>query len=102
MILGTGAPGRRITALLCVFHLIAQEKDCYWYGAYACVFAGLWAGCLIGFITEFYTSHSYTPVREVAQSCETGMCCVSVLAPHFRLDVMFGFTPISRPSRGGI
>jgi inorganic pyrophosphatase len=49
-----------------------QEKDCYWYGAYACVFAGLWAGCLIGFITEFYTSHSYTPVREVAQSCETG------------------------------
>merc|ERR1719329_1901685 len=27
---------------------------------------------MIGFITEYYTSHSYKPVREVAQSCETG------------------------------
>merc|ERR1711981_1182113 len=33
---------------------------------------GLWGGCIIGFITEYYTSHSYTPVREVAQSCESG------------------------------
>jgi Na+/H+-translocating membrane pyrophosphatase len=32
----------------------------------------LWGGCLIGFITEYYTSHSYTPVREVAKSTETG------------------------------
>jgi inorganic pyrophosphatase len=40
--------------------------------AWACVIAGLWSGCLIGFITEYYTSHSYAPVREVAQSCETG------------------------------
>lgn len=27
---------------------------------------------MIGFITEYYTSHSYKPTREVAQSCETG------------------------------
>mmetsp|Transcript_8190 Transcript_8190/g.15146 ORF Transcript_8190/g.15146 Transcript_8190/m.15146 type:complete len:777 (+) Transcript_8190:117-2447(+) len=40
--------------------------------ACACVWAGLWAGCLIGFVTEYYTSHSYEPTREVAQSCETG------------------------------
>jgi len=40
--------------------------------ACVCVWAGLWAGCLIGFITEYYTSHSYSPTREVAQSCETG------------------------------
>ena len=40
--------------------------------AWACVVSGLWSGCLIGFITEYYTSHSYAPVREVAQSCETG------------------------------
>lgn len=37
-----------------------------------CVWSGLWAGCIIGFITEYYTSHSYGPTREVAQSCETG------------------------------
>jgi len=40
--------------------------------ACVCVWAGLWAGCLIGFITEYYTSHSYAPTREVAHSCETG------------------------------
>ena len=39
---------------------------------YLCVVSGLWGGCLIGFITEYYTSHSYNPVREVARATETG------------------------------
>mmetsp|Transcript_53393 Transcript_53393/g.141543 ORF Transcript_53393/g.141543 Transcript_53393/m.141543 type:complete len:905 (+) Transcript_53393:30-2744(+) len=39
---------------------------------YACIVAGLWGGCVIGFITEYYTSHSYQPVRDVARSTETG------------------------------
>ena len=26
------------------------------------------SGLLIGFVTEYYTSHSYTPVREIAQT----------------------------------
>jgi H(+)-translocating pyrophosphatase len=42
------------------------------HNVYGCVLFGLWAGCLIGFITEYFTSHSYKPVREVAKSCETG------------------------------
>jgi len=37
-----------------------------------CVGSGLWSGLLIGLVTEYYTSHSYTPVREVADSCRTG------------------------------
>ena len=40
--------------------------------AFCCVAAGLWGGLVIGFVTEYYTSHSYTPVREVARSTETG------------------------------
>jgi len=39
---------------------------------YFCTISGLWGGCLIGFITEYFTSHSYTPVRDVARSTETG------------------------------
>eukprot|EP00945_MAST-04E_sp_MAST-4E-sp1_P006956 g6956.t1 len=39
---------------------------------YFCVIAGLWGGCAIGFITEYYTSASYQPVRDVARSTETG------------------------------
>ena len=41
-------------------------------GVFLCIASGLWGGCAIGFITEYYTSHAYAPVREVAKSCETG------------------------------
>ncbi|WP_132315752.1 V-type H(+)-translocating pyrophosphatase [Pseudobacteriovorax antillogorgiicola] len=34
--------------------------------------SGLWSGLLIGYVTEFYTSHSYRPVREVADASNTG------------------------------
>jgi len=37
-----------------------------------CILFGLWGGCLIGFITEYYTSFSYNPVQEVANACRTG------------------------------
>merc|ERR1719183_1113998 len=39
---------------------------------YACVLVGLWVGCAIGFITEYFTSHTYRPTRDVAKACETG------------------------------
>jgi len=37
-----------------------------------CSLVGLWAGLVIGYITEYMTSHSYKPVREVVDSCKTG------------------------------
>lgn len=40
--------------------------------AFICALCGLWSGLVIGYITEYYTSHSYQPVREVSRSCETG------------------------------
>lgn len=40
--------------------------------AWICTMCGLWTGLIVGYTTEYYTSHSYTPVREVARSCETG------------------------------
>lgn len=43
-----------------------------WWKVFLCAAAGLWAGLLIGFVTEYFTSHSYTPVRDVAESCKTG------------------------------
>jgi len=43
-----------------------------WWGVFICLLAGLWSGLLTGLITEYYTSHSYRPVREVAESSETG------------------------------
>lgn len=39
-----------------------------WWHAMLCVLLGLWSGLLIGYTTEYYTSHSYTPVREIAHT----------------------------------
>ena len=45
---------------------------------YGCVLFGVWAGTIIGFITEYYTSHSYTPTRDVARASETGAATVII------------------------
>lgn len=37
-----------------------------------CVGIGLWAGLIIGYITEYFTSNAYRPVQDVADSCRTG------------------------------
>ncbi|CAN4098415.1 unnamed protein product [Withania somnifera] len=39
---------------------------------FLCVAIGLWAGIIIGFVTEYYTSNAYSPVQDVADSCRTG------------------------------
>src|SRR5210317_179516 len=41
-------------------------------GVYFCFLTGLIAGLVVGLITEYYTSDTYSPVREVAESCQTG------------------------------
>merc|ERR1711963_297421 len=52
------------------------EKVQWWYCAVS-IMLGLWSGLIIGYVTEYYTSHSYTPVREIAetqkQSAATGI-----------------------------
>lgn len=66
-----------LAALPSVFTFGSVEKTNVVYNvtplkAWICVAVGLWGGCIVGFVTEYFTSHSYAPVREVAQSCETG------------------------------
>ncbi|HRK05835.1 MAG TPA: V-type H(+)-translocating pyrophosphatase [Chlorobiota bacterium] len=41
-------------------------------GVFVALAAGLIAGLLIGLVTEFFTSHRYKPVREVADASKTG------------------------------
>jgi len=48
-----------------------------WYWCATSIILGLWSGLVIGVVTEYYTSHSYQPVREIAetqkQSAATGI-----------------------------
>jgi len=56
----------------CVGGFIVGETCSSPLKACLCVLFGLWGGCAIGFITEYYTSFSYKPVQDVAYSCTTG------------------------------
>lgn len=47
-------------------------------GLYAAVLSGLIAGVLIGAITEYYTSDSYSPTKKLAESSETGAATVII------------------------
>merc|ERR1719473_470448 len=39
----------------------------WWYCALS-ISMGLWSGLVIGYMTEYYTSHSYVPVREISET----------------------------------
>ncbi|KAI8529431.1 hypothetical protein RHMOL_Rhmol12G0224400 [Rhododendron molle] len=54
-----------------IFNFGAQKVVKNWQ-LFLCVSVGLWAGLIIGFVTEYYTSNAYSPVQDVADSCRTG------------------------------
>lgn len=53
------------------FALSADLQDVKWWTATLPVLIGLWGGLVIGVVTEYFTSHSYAPVREIAESQKT-------------------------------
>jgi len=76
------------------FAMTAGGVEVKWWYCCLSIIMGLWAGLLIGYVTEYYTSSTYFPVREIAetqkQSAATGIiyglalgylsCIVPVLA----------------------
>jgi inorganic pyrophosphatase len=54
------------------FAFVEAKIVCRYYHAFYCTACGLWSGLIIGIFTEYFTSNSYGPVREVAESCRTG------------------------------
>ena len=57
------------------------------------MWVGLWAGCAIGFITEYFTSHTYRPTRDVAKVCALHP------APHSKLGGKAVATSHASPSK---
>merc|ERR1719221_1668165 len=59
------------------FQMNDVSEPVEWSHCALSVLLGLWSGLVIGFVTEYYTSHSYTPVREISetqkQSAATGI-----------------------------
>merc|ERR1719343_541727 len=68
--------GLSYTCLPAEFVMVGYPHVQWWYCAVS-IMLGLWSGLIIGFVTEYYTSHSYQPVREISetqkQSAATGI-----------------------------
>eukprot|EP01068_Selenidium_serpulae_P014726 Selendium_serpulae@DN6135_c0_g1_i2.p1 len=52
------------------FYLFGFGVTTWWKCAIA-VNLGLWSGLVIGFVTEYFTSHTYNPVKEIADQHKT-------------------------------
>lgn len=58
---------------------VGGKSDVRYYHVFISGLCGLWSGLIIGYVTEYYTSHSYTPVREVAESCAAGGAATNII-----------------------
>ncbi|KAI3761505.1 hypothetical protein L1987_51922 [Smallanthus sonchifolius] len=70
-----------------IFNFGVQKVVHNWQ-LFLCVCVGLWAGLIIGFVTEYYTSNAYSPVQDVADSCRTGAATNHFLS--FSFAAMYG------------
>lgn len=50
------------------FDLADNAQDLTWVSCTIPCLLGAWSGLIIGFVTEYYTSHSYRPVREISET----------------------------------
>jgi len=50
------------------FTFTGSDMTVKWWYCATSVLLGLWSGMIIGAVTEYYTSHSYSPVRSIAES----------------------------------
>merc|ERR1719247_146296 len=86
-----------VLSLVCLpssFSMTEGGPEVTWWYCCISIILGLWSGLAIGYVTEYYTSSTYTPVREIAetqkQSAATGIiyglalgylsCIIPVLA----------------------
>ena len=85
-ILMSGAIYPLIKFLPAEFDIIGTlDVKCSPLKAYGCIMCGLWSGFIIGYITEVYTSNSYSPVQDLAEACRMGA------APNIILGIALGY-----------
>ncbi len=77
-----------VVAFLLVYFLLGQE----YIGVFFAIISGLVAGILIGLCTEYFTSDSYKPTRNVSNSSATGPA--TVIISGISLGMRSTFLPI--------
>ncbi len=67
-----------ILAAPLTYFILKDIEGVRWWGILISIFSGLAAGCAIGYFTEYYTSDTYKPTKELADSSETGAATVII------------------------
>ncbi len=67
-----------VVALPLTYFIFRNVEGARWWGIYIAILAGLIAGCLIGFFTEYFTSESYRPTRDLAATSQTGYATIVI------------------------
>ena len=67
-----------IAALPLTYFIFRTVEGASWLGIYISILCGLVAGCLIGFFTEYFTSESYRPTRNLAATSQTGYATIVI------------------------
>ena len=67
-----------IAALPLTYFIFRSVEGASWLGIYISILCGLVAGCMIGFFTEYFTSESYKPTRDLAATSQTGYATIVI------------------------
>ena len=67
-----------VAALPLTYFIFRGVEGASWLGIYVSILCGLVAGCLIGFFTEYFTSESYKPTRDLAATSQTGYATIVI------------------------
>ncbi len=60
------------------FFVVWQVLGIQFYGIWLAIIAGLFAGVMIGFCTEYFTSDTYKPTKKLAKASETGSATIII------------------------
>jgi K(+)-stimulated pyrophosphate-energized sodium pump len=81
-----------IIIAIIAYPLIGMVLGWEYIGVYAAVLAGLIGGVLIGIITEYYTSATYKPTQQVADTATTGPA--TVIISGLSVGMLSTFLPV--------
>ena len=67
-----------VLALPLTYFIFKDVEGVRWSGIYIAILCGMVSGCLIGFFTEYFTSESYRPTRDLAATSQTGYATIVI------------------------
>ena len=82
----TAAVAAAIAAAPLTYYLLGN------WGVYVAILCGLFGGCAIGYFTEYYTSDTYKPTRQLSDATETG--AATTIIGGLSLGMMSTIAPI--------